>query len=122
MRGRQSVLVRIQVILPADAGRFATMAFREFVESVVRAETPAHVLPKVCWIGREDQRRLDKAYRDWIAAGPDADAGGALEALKEVLESVKNVYPQAKLADCEPEGMPKFLLGRKALGERPADE
>jgi hypothetical protein len=114
---------RIHVILPADAGRFTSMAFREFVESVIRAETPAHILPKVCWIGREDQQRLDQAYRAWITAGPDAEASGALERLRDVLESVKNVYPQAKLADCEsPEGMPKFLLGRRALGDAPADE
>jgi len=33
------------------------------------------------------------------------------------------VYPPAKLADCEsPEETPRFLLGRKALGARPADE
>src|SRR3954463_4055254 len=80
---------RIHVILPADAGRFTSMAFREFVESVIRAETPAHILPKVCWIGREDQQRLDHAYRAWITAGPDAEASGALARLRDRLESGK---------------------------------
>lgn len=114
---------RIHVILPADAGRFANQDFRAFVEGVIRAETPAHILPKVCWISLEDQRRLDKAYHEWIDAGRNADANGALERLRDVLESVKNVYPQAKLADCEsPEGMTKFQLGRNALGDHPDHE
>jgi hypothetical protein len=33
------------------------------------------------------------------------------------------VYPEAKLAGCDsPEGMPKFMLGQKALGTTRADE
>ncbi len=59
---------RIHVILPADAGRFTSMAFREFVESVIRAETPAHILPKVCWIGRGGSAAARQVYRD-VARG-----------------------------------------------------
>ena len=122
---------RVHVILPADAGRFRNMAFREFAESVIRAETPAHILPKICWIGAEDQQRVEDAYRAWLEAGPgpggvespDAEAAGALRRLIDALQEAKNVYPEARLADCDsPESIPRFLLGRQALGDHEHDE
>jgi hypothetical protein len=112
---------RIHVILPADAGRFANMEFREYAEGVIRAETPAHILPKVCWIGPEDQQRLEKAYRDWIEAGPGTETN-VLATFIEVLYSVKNVYPKTQLASCRnPDKLPKFILGHRALGTQPKD-
>ena len=114
---------RVHVVLPADAGRFRNMAFREFAESVIRAETPAHVLPKICWIGADDQQRVEDAYRGWLEAGPNAEAAGALERLIDALQEAKNVYPEARLADCDsPESIPRFLLGQRALGGHEHEE
>ncbi len=112
---------RIHVVLPADAGRFASMEFREFVEGVIRAETPAHILPTVCWIGPEDQREVEAAYRDWLEGG-DGEGSVTLRRLIEVLTRAKSVYPVARLAGCDaPEGTVRFQLGRAALGEHDHD-
>jgi hypothetical protein len=115
---------RIHVVLPAYAGRFSVMEFRRFVESVIREETPAHILPTVCWIGREDMARLQKVYRAWLELPDDAggdDRSAALIELRDVLYSVKNVYPTANLAGCgDAEERPEpFRLGRTALGTQP---
>jgi hypothetical protein len=102
---------RLHIVLPAFAGRFANMDFRRFAEEVIREETPAHILPRICWIGQEDMARLEKAYQEWLGS-PERIAN-----LIQTLFSVKNVYPVNKLHGCDdPEDQPKFILGRTALG------
>jgi hypothetical protein len=111
---------RVHVILPAYQGRFVKMEFRRFVEEVVRQEMPAHILPRVCWISKEEMATLEAAYKDWIflKAGADTTKRTAkLQAFIDILFKVRNVYPSQKLHECSaPEGEQKFLLGQTALG------
>lgn len=111
---------RIHVILPADSGRFANMDFRRFVEEVIRQETPAHILPRICWICQEDMVKLEAAYRDWIYLKAGVEKKGRtakLQAFIDILFAVRNVYPSQKLCECDaPEAKQKFLLGQTALG------
>lgn len=113
---------RIHVILPAFAGRFNDMDFRRFVEETIREEVPAHILPKICWIGEEDMRKVQKAYRDWLevrAGGAAAERAARIGALVDVLTTVKSVYPVQKLIACDAvDGKEKFILGRTALGTK----
>ncbi len=108
---------RIHVILPAWAGRFEDMEFRRWAEQVIREETPAHVQPKVCWIGRDAMAALEALYHDWVRlrSGRDADDRAArLGRFIDALFRVKNVYPAERLGACRaPE---KFVLGHTALG------
>ena len=111
---------RVHVVLPAWAGRFSNMDFRRFAEEIIRQETPAHVLPKVCWVGKDDMAMLEGAYRAWL----EARAGDATKEREEKLETfiralyaVKNVYPSQRLQACDAgEEQPKFILGQTALG------
>lgn len=111
---------RLHIVLPAFAGRFQNMDFRVFVEDTIRHETPAHILPKICWIDSDDMAKLEQPYRDWIdlAAGvTNANRAVKLQALIDALYSVKNIYPSRQLNDCnDDESKPPFLLGRTALG------
>jgi len=111
---------RIHVILPAYGNRFDNMEFRRYAESVIREETPAHILPKVCWVSREDMAVFEKCYRDWIylRSGREwTDRQGKLERFVEILFAVKNVYPPAQIHACGgSETERKFLLGKTALG------
>lgn len=111
---------RIHVILPAYGSRFANMDFRRFVEEVIREETPAHILPRVCWIGKDDMAALEKVYRDWVHLRAGAESAGRtakLRAFIELLYAARNVYPPRQLHDCDSgEDKPKFLLGQSALG------
>jgi len=35
------------------------------------SETPAHILPKVCWINQADMQKLEKAYKDGFTSEPE---------------------------------------------------
>ena len=109
---------RIHVILPAENGRFRNMHFRRFVEETIRQETPAHILPKICWICKEDMAMLEKTYRDWIylkSGKVGNDRINKLKAFIAALFEVKNCYPSELLHECNT-NEEKFILGETALG------
>ncbi|XXX81626.1 hypothetical protein WMF30_22985 [Sorangium sp. So ce134] len=118
---------RIHVVLPAYAGRFRNMEFRRYAEEVIRQETPAHVLPKICWVDRDAMIALETAYRAWLearAAGADAaEQAARLEALIGPLYAARNVYPTERLRPCaEGDEGPKFILSRTRLGSVETEE
>ena len=111
---------RLHVVLAALAPRFRNMEFRRYAEEVIREETPAHLLPKICWVGDDDMKKIETAWRAWQAllAGTDTTGpAGKLAALADALFHAKNVYPESTLADCA--AAEKFILGRSALGTEP---
>jgi hypothetical protein len=111
---------RIHIILPAYSSRFSNMHFRRFAEEVIREETPAHILPKICWINQENMAELEKLYRDWIylkAGVEKTNREGKLRSFINKLFKVKSVYERQKLRECDSgEDELKFILGRTALG------
>ncbi|MGV3589271.1 MAG: hypothetical protein ACO1OF_19850 [Adhaeribacter sp.] len=44
---------RLTVVLPGWLGLFQNLDYRRFAERLIRLETPAHLLPKICWVGNE---------------------------------------------------------------------
>ncbi len=112
---------RIHVILPAYRERFRNMNFRRFVEEVIREETPAHILPKVCWISQENMTELDKLYRDWIYLKAGVEASDRAKKLSDFIDQlfkVKNVYEPQKLSECNSDEKElKFILGQTSLGD-----
>jgi hypothetical protein len=111
---------RLHFVLPAYAGRFQNMDFRRYVEETIRLETPAHILPKICWLDVDQMATFEPAYRDWVSlrAGVDqADRNQKLAALRQALFAIKNVYPKQRLRDCgSGDEQPPFILGRTQLG------
>jgi len=114
---------RLHFVLPAYAGRFRNMDFRRFVEETIRSETPAHLLPKICWINAADMAKVESAYRDCIPLFADTAAPRRktrMAALLEALNSIKNVYPSNSLHDCGSDtGSAPFMLNRNALSSNP---
>jgi hypothetical protein len=97
---------RLHVVFPYWPARFQDLGFRRYAERLIREETPAHILPRICWVGNEEMRELDAAWRAWLElqADPDADPGavsGALAELIGALERLRTVYPPATLHDCD---------------------
>jgi len=114
---------RITIVLPAFTGRFRDFDFRNFVEETLRQETPAHILPRICWVNSDDMAAIEKAYRDWLpirAGAARADRAVKIKALVDALTRAKNVYPSGGLHPCGQMEPPPFVLGRTALGS--ADE
>lgn len=114
---------RIQVLLPAYAGRFQDLAFREFVEQTIRREVPVHILPTVCWLSPDDMARFEGAWREWLELACGFATGHRrerLQALIDAMVSVKNVYPTRALFDCTgDDSKPPFILGKTSLGRGP---
>ena len=110
---------RVHVLMPAYAARFRTVDFRRFVEDVIRQEMPAHVLPRVCWVSREDMRAVEVAYKAWLEARAldAADIATHLQTLITALYEARNVYFGSRLRQCVPgDDRPRFQLGRTPLG------
>lgn len=108
---------RVHIILPGFSGRFTNMDFRRYAEDVIRSEMPAHILPKICWIGPEDMANVEKSYRVWlmVKAGLDkTPLADALGALINALNNAKSMYPSSHLGECGSDEM--LLLDRTALG------
>jgi uncharacterized protein len=110
----------VNIILPAFAGRFRNMHFREFAEDIIRAETPAHILPKICWISLADMKDIEALYKDWLYLESGANTTGRVTKLQNFIDKLfklHSIYPQSKLNECGPdETVQKFILGQTALG------
>jgi hypothetical protein len=95
---------KLSIVLPYWPTRFRKMHFRRHIEMLVHTETPAHLLPKVCWADPFAWQELEDAWQAWLAArqmGKPAQLKNATNRLIRALENVETVYPEAVLHDCE---------------------
>lgn len=114
IEARDPYSFRVSVVLPSWPRRFQNLNFRRLVERTLRAEAPAHVLLKICWVSHEQMRQFEAAYEDWgVELAKLADRSGnasepaaastdyrkSLTKLIELLQGLINVYPVARLHD-----------------------
>ncbi|MFH0783134.1 MAG: diguanylate cyclase [Pseudomonadota bacterium] len=114
---------RVTFVLPAYSPRFDNMAFRRHTERSIRLETPSHLLPRICWIDKEQMAIFETAYRQWLDAsvkGSETKRAASLKQLVETLSTLKNVYDPATLFDCSrrEEQENPFILDRTILGTK----
>jgi uncharacterized protein len=113
---------RITVVLPSEALRFKEEEFKLYVEKVVRLETPAHIMPKVCWLSKDTLGNFEKAYKTWLGYKQNGEINtskgkDALAKLAEILFTMRNDYPPGRLAETPTDEQPGFMLGRASLAE-----
>ena len=58
--------LRVSFVFPAWPRRLANPAFRGFVESTIREETPAHLTLTIYWLERPAMENFESAYLDWL--------------------------------------------------------
>jgi hypothetical protein len=113
---------RISVVLPYWTQRFRNMDFREFAEDTIHRETPAHILPKFCWVSMYDMYRLETAYKAWFLLNRQYQPNMnnlkvLLVDLVRVLNTITNVYPEGHLHDCDNPGTDNpVILNQTILG------
>lgn len=113
---------RISIVLPYWTERFRNMDFRGFAENTIHRETPAHILPKFCWVSMYDMFRLETAYNEWFAENKKYKPAMSvlkvkLKALIKVLNTLTNVYPEGHLHDCDnPSTDNPVILNQTILG------
>jgi hypothetical protein len=79
--------------------------FRRFAENTIRAEIPAHLGLKICWVSGAQLQTFETLYCDWESelakAQPDAvQLSNKLKSLIDEFGQLKNIYPKATLHDC----------------------
>lgn len=115
---------RVSVILPGWTRRFGDPDYRQFLERMIRLETPAHILPKICWIGPDQMQEFEQRYRQYLearAAQPDQQVDdNLLETFLQLLDNLRTVYWPGTLHDCVDEGAQEednpIILNRTFLG------
>jgi len=120
---------RVTVILPGYSMRLRNRYFRRYAERLIRTETPAHVLPRICFVGEEHMEEFEKNYATWLNEKHEStdlsegDYEKALKDLIEILNTIFTVYEEGNLTDCDddtPEKNP-IVLGSSMLGSLEGD-
>lgn len=114
---------RITVVLPGWTNRFSDIPFRNYMEKLIRTETPAHILPRICWIGPDQMLEFQSHYRDWLEArtkNPEEQTNDELlKGLIDNLTSLYTIYPRGRLFDCDEgddDGDGPVILDQNHLG------
>jgi hypothetical protein len=123
---------RVSVVLPGYTPRFTNLVFRDYFERTLRAELPAHILAKICWIGQPQMSVFEEKYKTWLEyrvrtsqSGVAEEEDATLNELLEVLENLSTIYPPGILHDCEEDtGTAKrpIVLSRSHLGTQDEDD
>jgi len=129
---------RLTVVLPGWTKRFSNLYFREFTENVIRAEVPAHILTRICWIGSplkeetetevgnakpSQMKQLEGLYQNWLQkkmeSPNDQTENEFLKPLVDLLHRLDTIYPAGTLHDCNEDGEAgtSIILNRSSLGE-----
>lgn len=57
---------RTTIVLPCWPKRFRDHTFKNLVEKTINAETPAHVMTRIVWLGFSEMKRFEAAYYNWL--------------------------------------------------------
>ncbi len=126
------------IALPGWLPVYGDIYYRDYMEKLIRKETPVGVMLRICWIDEEKMDAFEKAMEAWwllrqrFAGSTASDIAANFELfvraqneLVEILKSFRTVYPPATLHNCEDESREenntRIFLGRTRLGEEPSD-
>lgn len=82
---------KLTVLLPGWVDEFGDPDFRRFAERKIRMETPAHLWPKICWIGRWQMRQFENRWREWLLVNADFLSGEPVNRLRMTYHGVKPI-------------------------------
>ncbi len=119
---------RASVYLPYWTDQFNNLNFRTYFENMIRAEAPAHIMLKVCWLSNGQMRQLEIVFKRWVFALANFthqilnvqkanEFRAANNALVLLMPTLHSVYPEATLHDCdESVNTNPVKLGKTILG------
>ena len=120
---------RISVILPGWTQKLKNIDFRKFMDKIIRLETPAHIMPRICFIGLEQMKDFEACYKEWLETNHHwinlseegreeykATHAAVLEKFIKCLNSVHTIYPEGTLSDCSDADTNRIILNRTNLG------
>lgn len=123
---------KISVVFPFWIKRFKNINFRNYIETALRREAPAHVLLKICWINQERMATLEAAYESWlgqkvlytqelpnITDPTQENYTKALNDLIDAIEAMRTEFDVTTLHNCDDKGEEndnRVRLGHTNLG------
>jgi hypothetical protein len=113
---------------------YADVQYRDYMEQLIRRETPVGVMLRICWIDKKTMTAFEKALEEWWKARFSFLESVAFNFIQnfevlvkkqneliQVLKSFRSVYPPATLHGCEDESTEenntRIFLGKTHLGE-----
>ncbi|SKB72207.1 ABC transporter C-terminal domain-containing protein [Dyadobacter psychrophilus] len=57
---------RVTIVLPCWVRRFRDKSYRNFVEKTIRTELPAHIAPRIKWVGISQMKSFEDKYQAWL--------------------------------------------------------
>jgi hypothetical protein len=121
---------RISIVLPGYTYRFSNPDFRNYMENIIREELPAHILPRICWVGNRrgqvpdkdnDLWNFENAYKNYLEAKTMLEQEQPItgnnehKILMTAMSQLNTIYPAGRLLDCADES--DELEGRVILGQ-----
>jgi len=121
---------RVSIVLPGYTYRFSNPDFRNYMENIIREELPAHIVPRICWVGNRrgqvpdadnDLWNFENAYKDYLEAKTMLEQEQPItgnnehKTLMTAMNQLNTIYPEGRLLDCADES--DELEGRVILGQ-----
>ena len=126
------------VVLPAWIKVYADVHYRDFIEKLIRRETPAGVLLRICWIDEPSMARYEEKIEAWWqaryqlyqsdATDYDENLIDLIKKQNELISTVKShrsEYFPATLHGCDDEGEEnntRIFLDKTFLGNPQTNE
>jgi hypothetical protein len=100
------------------------------MENIIREELPAHILPRICWVGNRrgqvpdkdnDLWNFENAYKNYLEAKTMLEQEQPItgnnehKILMTAMSQLNTIYPAGRLLDCADES--DELEGRVILGQ-----
>ena len=84
---------RVSIVIPGYTYRFSNPDFRNYMENIIKEELPAHVLPKICWVGHResDIKNIKEQYLQQL----DNERDAAIEQIDAQINALQNELPPA---------------------------
>jgi hypothetical protein len=125
---------KVSIVLPGFTYRFSNPDFRNYMENIIREELPAHIIPRICWVGsrrgevvdaENDLWNFEEAYKAYLNAKTMLDQEQPItgnnehDILIKAMNNLNTIHPEGRLLDCsdesdEVEG--RVILGQTNLG------
>lgn len=79
---------QVTIVFPGWTSRFSNIDFRNYMEALIRRELPAHILPKICWVGHMEGM-LDEVEDETEVEGEVVDKEPPKNDMEDLQESWK---------------------------------
>jgi hypothetical protein len=121
------------IALPGWLPIYADIHYRDYMEQLIRRETPVGCMLRICWIDKETMSQYEMALEKWWNARSAFANSTLIDFLSNfetlvleqnklilALKAMRTVYPEATLHGCEDEGEvennTRIFLGKTHLG------